>query len=448
MNRLYSKILALSAPTIFGLIIQAMYQVLNAYFVGFLGVSELATVNLTYPLTFVLIALGQSIGIGTAAITSRSIGRNDLAHAHAAASSGLMLGILAGGTYLGVMFWKFDLVARIMGTVPGTEACFYRYGRLILVAFLLVLANTIFGFIARSQGGTLFSMVTLIIAFALNALFDPIFIFWMDLGIRGAACATLLAQIPAVGAYIWYFSSNKSRIRIRPTLRAVNRHVCAAILSIGIPTFMAFVINVLAVVLVNRQAAAFGAEAVAGIGIALRLYTVSTLPVMGLANGVQSLIGACVVDTDPAKIKALLSALLKIGTGYGACASLLFLIFSRPLAALFSTEAAVTTILSGSLAIYMGFFAMVPVQLIAMIFEQSKGNARLAMYVSFARQGIYLIPLLLVLPGRFGINGIAASQLLSDLTAGLSCVMILWRQVFAATDATPTGPENSHRWDW
>ncbi|VVS94989.1 MATE family efflux transporter [Desulfoluna spongiiphila] len=435
MNRLYSKILTLSAPTIFGLIIQAMYQVLNAYFVGFLGVSELATVNLTYPLTFVLIALGQSIGIGTAAITSRSIGRNDLAHAHVATSSGLMLGILAGGAYLGVMFWKFDLVARIMGTVPGTEACFYRYGRLILVAFLLVLANTIFGFIARSQGGTLFSMVTLIIAFALNALLDPIFIFWLDLGIRGAACATLLAQIPAVGAYIWYFSSNKSRIH--PTIRAVNRRVSATILSIGIPTFMAFAINVLAVILVNRQAAVFGAEAVAGVGIALRLYTVSTLPVMGLANGVQSLIGACVVDTDPARIKDLLSALLKIGTGYGALASLLFLIFSRPLAALFSTEAAVTTILSGSLAIYMGFFAMVPVQLIAMIFEQSKGNVKLAMYVSFARQGIYLIPLLLVLPEHVGIKGIAASQLLSDLTAGLSCVLILWRQVFSATDATP-----------
>lgn len=448
MNRLYSKILALSAPTIFGLIIQAMYQVLNAYFVGFLGVSELATVNLTYPLTFVLIALGQSIGIGTAAITSRSIGRNDLAHADVAATNGLMLGFLAGGVYLGVIFWKFDLVARVMGTVPGTEACFYRYGRLILTAFLLVLANTIFGFIARSQGGTLFSMVTLIIAFALNALFDPIFIFWMDLGIRGAACATLLAQIPAVGAYIWYFSSKKSRIRIRPALRAVNRRIFATILSIGIPTFMAFVINVLAVVLVNRQAAVFGAEAVAGVGIALRLYTVSTLPVMGLANGAQSLIGACVVDTDPAKIKDLLSALIKIGTGYGTFASLLFLIFSRPIAALFSAEAAVTTILSGSLALYMGFFAMVPVQLIAMIFEQSKGNVRLAMYVSFARQGIYLIPLLLVLPGWLGINGIAASQLFSDLTAGLSCVLLLRRQVFAATDTTPTGPESSHRWGW
>jgi Na+-driven multidrug efflux pump len=97
MDNIYKTVFRLSTPTIIGLIIQAMYQILNAYFVGFLGVSQLATINLTSPLTFFLIALGQSIGIGTAGITSRSIGRKDFSYAGSAATNGLMLAITAGG---------------------------------------------------------------------------------------------------------------------------------------------------------------------------------------------------------------------------------------------------------------------------------------------------------------------------------------------------------------
>lgn len=430
MDNIYSKVFRLSTPTIVGLIIQALYQVLNAYFVGFLGVSQLATINLTYPLTFFLIALGQSIGIGTAGITSRSIGLDRFSYAGMTATNGLLLAIAAAGAYLVFIFFNFDSVARTMGVCGDTAVYFSQYGKPILAAFLFVVINTVFGFIARSEGGTFFSMVTLIIAFALNAIFDPIFIFWFDLGIKGAAYATLLAQILSVTAYIYYFFHKKSCIRIHFSMKTANMNVCLKILSIGIPTLTAFMINVLAIVLVNRRAAAFGKEAVAGIGIALRLYTVSALPVMGLVNGVQSLIGAYVVDRNPAGIQNLIKALLKIGAGYGGFVTAVFLLFSRPVATLFSHSPAVVTVLSQTVMIYTALFLMVPVQLISLIFEQSRGNVKLAMYVSFARQGIYLIPLLLVLPPLLGINGIAASQLISDFIAGSTCIYILWRELF------------------
>jgi Na+-driven multidrug efflux pump len=207
--------------------------------------------------------------------------------------------------------------------------------------------------------------------------------------------------------------------------------VCLKILSIGIPTLIAFMINVLAIVLVNRKAAFFGEDAVAGVGIALRFYTVAALPVMGLVNGVQSLIGTYVVDRNPARMQNLIKALLKISVSYGAFVTIAFLLFSQPVSALFSDSPQVVAIMSQTVMIYIAMFFMVPVQLITMIFEQSRGNIKMAMYVSFARQGIYLIPRLLVMPGVLGITGIAVSQRISDVISGSTCIYILWREVFS-----------------
>ncbi|MGY0569662.1 MATE family efflux transporter [Bradyrhizobium sp. RDM12] len=203
---LLSLILRLAIPSVVGLSIHALQQVVNAIFVGALGAQAIAAVSMTLPIVVLLAAAGQGIGVGTASFISRHLGARDYLEASRGASTALALTAPIGIIVTLALLPNLPAIFATLGATPTIMPVALDYAGTVLLGYTPMLLNTVSGFIVRAEGYTRLSMWAMMTAFILNAVLDPIFIFSLDLGVRGAALATLVSQIAAVGLYIAYFT--------------------------------------------------------------------------------------------------------------------------------------------------------------------------------------------------------------------------------------------------
>ncbi|MGY2932659.1 putative MATE family efflux protein [Bradyrhizobium sp. GM6.1] len=203
---LSSLILRLAIPSVVGLSIHALQQVVNAIFVGALGAQATAAVSMTLPMMVLLAAAAQGIGVGTASFISRHLGAREYLEASRGASTALALTAPIGIIVTVALLPSLPAIFAILGATPTIMPVALDYAGTLLFGNTLMLLNIVSGFIVRAEGDTRFSMWAMLTSFLLNAVLDPVFIFLFDLGVRGAALATLVSQIAAIGLYIAYFA--------------------------------------------------------------------------------------------------------------------------------------------------------------------------------------------------------------------------------------------------
>ena len=284
-------ILKLAVPSIVGVGVSAVYQVLNAFFVGMLGTHAMAAMALTFPLAMLVTAIGQCFGAGAASNIARSLGRNDHAGASICATTAAIGGTATAAILAGILLLVARPLLLFLGATTNTLPLGLAYTSWLLVGYVANAFNMVCGFVVRAEGNTRFSMKTQIVAFALNALLDPLLIFWLKLGIAGAGLVTLFAQAAALLMYLCYFLQRRGAVRLMLPRRASMPARTWAIVTIGTPSAISTVASTLTLLVMNKLAAPFGDNAVAGIGIAARLATVASLPVSGLCIGAQSVLG-------------------------------------------------------------------------------------------------------------------------------------------------------------
>ncbi|WFU80568.1 MATE family efflux transporter [Bradyrhizobium sp. CIAT3101] len=441
-QNLPSLLLRLAIPSVVGLSINALQQLLNAIFVGSLGAKAIAAVSMTMPLIVVLAAVGEGIGVGTASFISRLLGAGNELEASQGASTAIALAAPIGVIMTIALLVTLRDIFVVLGASPAILPIALDYATILLPGATLMLLNIVSGFIARAEGNTRFSMWTMLTAFILNALLDPIFIFLLGLGVRGAALATLISQIAAISLYIAYFAKRLGSVLVSISQVSLRVDRIRQLALIGAPATTTSILAALAGMFLYGAAARFGDDFIAAVGIAIRILTIGALPITGFCIGSQAVLGFGWGARDFARVVKVAKFMMSITVVLSVAYSAAVIVFARPLVRLFSDSDDVTEIAALSCIVFHLFFWLYGIQSFVTTMLQSQGKARLSALVSFARQGYLFIPAVLLFPLVSGFSGVLASQAIAELGAGMIALFVVLRQ-FA--ELRRGGPAHSAR---
>jgi putative MATE family efflux protein len=419
-------ILLLAWPTMVGLSINALHHTINAVFVGMIGVHAVAAISVVLPLLIVVGAVGEGLGVGAAATIGRLLGKGAEDEAGITASTVLALAVPIGLALTVSILLARQWILAVVGTPAETWPMAEAYLGVMAFGATLTLLQILADFIAIAEGNTRFSMWTLLGGFTLNIVLDPILIFVLDLGIAGAALATILSQIAVLTAYTLYFARRLGRLRVSVRLVQFRARVLRPVAAMGLATSLASAVAAAAFGIAYRQAGALGGDAaIAALGIALRLLTLGLLPLIGFALGAQPVLSfACGAD-DRARIFAAVRFTLVVTTAFGVLYGGTVILLAAPIARMFTADTAVQALAVDAIIVLHAVFPIIGPRLVVLVLLQAMGQARRAALISLAPQGYLLIPLLLVLPPWFGFGGIVASLAAAAALTSLLAVILL-----------------------
>jgi putative MATE family efflux protein len=280
--------------------------------------------------------------------------------------------------------------------------------------------------LARSEGAAKTSMIALSCGAILNIILDPLFIYGFDLGIKGAAIATVIAQVFTTVFLICYFRSPKSYLKISARRHTFSKTGLTEMLKIGIPTFVFQFLTCYAIGLTNVQASAFGDEAVASVGIITKLLSIGLYVVFGYTKGFQPFVGYNYGANNLKRVKEAIRFSLQITTIFCALIAATCILFSKTIIGWFSQSEAIIDIGARGLIASSVFFVTFGFQMIFITLFLALGKGKEGAILSLLRQGICLIPVLFILPGIIGLDGVLFAQGIADfLTAGITAVFAM-----------------------
>ncbi|HAT31182.1 MAG TPA: MATE family efflux transporter [Janthinobacterium sp.] len=416
----------LALPAVIGLSANAMHQLANAFFVSQLGTHAIAAISLCFPLLIVFGAIGEGAGVGVASCVARMLGAGDELRASRTASTVMLLLGVAGCVLAAVLLPLLPALLTAMGATADAMPASTAYATIFCYSAPLILLQMLCDFIAISEGNTRFSMWTLIGSFALNLMLDPILIFYCDMGVAGAAWATLISALAALLAYAVYFQRRIGKIHIAPRHVRIDWPGLWQLVAVGVPAALSTGLAALAFALVYRNAASFGENAVAAVAIGLRILTGGSLPLVGFCLGGQALLGFCWGAGQRARFVRATRLMLAISSAFAIAYSALVIVFAPWIVGWFSQDPAVRELAVSSCRAFHLCFGLFGFHMVAVVALQAAERSAKAAWLVLAPHGYLLLPLLFLLPPLYGLNGLLASMALAaGLSAALGATLLL-----------------------
>ena len=305
---------ALGLPIMVGMLINALYNLADAYFVGGLGQSPMGAISVAFPLGQTVVGLGLMFGNGAASCLSRLLGRGDTRTAGQAASTALYSGLLLGAGVILVGMVFLEPLLRLLGATETILPYALAYARIYLPSCFFNLFNVTMNNIVSSEGASRTAMWALLLGAGLNLILDPLFIYGLHWGVAGAAAATALSQMVSALVYLGYILRGKSAFTFRPSAFTPSPRMLGEILKIGVPTLSFQLLTSLSIALTNRAASSYGDPVIAGMGAVTRITSMGTLVVFGFLKGFQPVAGFSYGARNFARLRAAVSTALRWST--------------------------------------------------------------------------------------------------------------------------------------
>ncbi len=411
-------IFSMSIPMVMGMMIQLLYNLVDVYFIGKLNdQNQLAAANITTPLFMVMMALSGIIGTGASSYISRCMGKSNYEKASKVLSSGIAICFFVGilSTILGSIF-----STPIVNALGANEASFpfaMDYSIVLIFGASIIMCNFALGQLLRSEGSAIVSMIGMLIGTVANTILDPIFIFSLNMGIKGAAIATVLGNALGLIYYISFYLRDKSLIKFRFRNISFEKDIWREIFSIGTPSSISQLLMGIAVMLCSNLAVAYGNNTVAGIGVATKIMTIGTYIFMGFSVGCQPLLGYNFGAKSYERVQEIIKKGMLITSILGIALTIIFGIYSKQLISFFTP---LSDVISQGSFILRGLMWSLPVyaaQMIGSVSIQAMGKGKEALLISVSRQGLFYIPLLFILNSCFKLDGLVYAQPIADCLA-------------------------------
>ncbi|MDK2952278.1 MAG: hypothetical protein PWQ77_1943 [Kosmotogales bacterium] len=419
-------LLKMGIPTMIGMLSSALYNLIDAYFVGGLGTSEMGAVSVVFPLSLFFIGLALTFGSGAGSYISRLLGRDDHERANKTASTALLSSIFVGIIVIIAIMCFLDKILIALGATETMLPYARSYAIIFVPGVILNVVNVTMNNIANSEGRTKLSMIAMLIGTGLNTVLDPIFIYTFDLGIEGAAIATIIAQAVSVLFYLWYILFGKGYIRISLHNFSLDKTIFAEIFKVGIPTFIYQLLASLSISFMNSAASGYGDSAVAAIGIVTRIFSIGTYVVFGFMKGFQPIAGYNYGAKNYTRLRESIKLSLIWSTAFCLITAIIMIIFAKPIVSAFNKDnATVIEIGCKMLRANSVMFVFFGFQMTCTILFMALGKAKQGGILSFSRQGLFFFPTILVLPRIIGLGGIIYTQAVADIfTVIVSAIFI------------------------
>lgn len=427
-------LLKFSVPAIIGMIVNALYNIVDRIFIGQIpgGIGELALsgVTVTFPISTVIMAFGMLVGIGSAALISIRLGQQKKDEADKILGNALMLVIIILVTLAVVTFPFLDKILVAFGASENILPYAKEYIGIIIAGG--VIQNIGFGLNAaiRSEGNPKIAMYTMLLGAITNTVLDPIFIFVFNMGVAGAAIATVIAQLASTIWVVYHFTRGKSILKLKKENFKLDKEIVKGIFAIGMSPFFMQLAASLVGVISNKALLTHGGDfAIGAMGVISSVAMMCLMPVFGINQGSQPIIGYNYGAKNYKRVKkawmlAVIAAVAVTTTGF-----LVVELAAPSIIKIFNSNADLVAIGTHGIRIYLSMLPVIGFQVISTNYFQAIGKAKISMFLSLVRQVIVLIPLLLILPPIFGLNGVWISGPTSDAVASVITVFFVMREL-------------------
>ena len=411
-----------SIPAVTGMVVGALYNVVDSIFVG-RGVGELAltAVTISFPIMTILMAVGMLVGIGAATVVSISLGQKNKPQAEQTLGNALTMMLTFVLSTTGLILWQLDwLLVVCLGVTP--EVLPYARDFLAIILLGSVFLHVGFGLnnVIRAQGDPKTALATQVISAVINAVLNYVFIFRLGMGIKGSALATVIAQAVAAVWVMTYFIRGTGVLRLRREHLLLRRGIVKEIVKIGIAPFLMQVGASMVMVVLNLRIMAFGGiTAVAAFGIVNRVLMLVAMPVMGISQGAQPIIG---YNYGARRYDRVLEALKKALLSSTAVCLAGFIgveLFAEQIVRLFNDEPNLIDIGTFGLRVFLVMLPIIGFQIVGANYFQAIGKAYYSILFNVLRQVLVLIPMVFVLSHYFGLMGVWAAGPVSDFASAV-----------------------------
>lgn len=278
-------LMSLGVPIMIGMLINALYNLADAYFVGGLGESPMGAISIVFPLGQVVVGLGLMFGNGAASYLSRLLGRGDRESANKAASTALYSSVIIGAVIIILATVFIQPILTLLGATDTIMPYALTYARIYVISCIFNVFNVTMNNVAASEGAAKTTMCALLSGAILNIGLDPVFIYVLGMGVAGAAIATAISQFVSTLVYLTYVLRKKSAFTFSFKDFKPSKQIYKEILKIGVPTLMFQLFTSLSITLINRAANGYGDAVIAGMGAVTRITSMGTLVVFGFLKG-------------------------------------------------------------------------------------------------------------------------------------------------------------------
>lgn len=410
------SLILLGIPIMIGMLINAFYNIVDAYFVGKLGESAMAAISIVFPIGQVVVGLGLMFGNGAASYLSRLLGKDDKKTANQVASVAIYSSVFIGLIFIIITLVFMKYILKYLGATSTIIPYALPYARIYILSCVFNIFNVTMNNIVASEGSSKTAMLALLLGAIANIFLDPIFIYYFKFGVIGAAVATAISQFISTLVYIIYILKKESYFSFSIRNFHPTKEIFFEIFKIGIPTLTFQFLTSLSIALININAANYGDTVIAAMGVVTRIISMCTLVVFGFLKGFQPIAGFSYGAKNFDRLNKSIKISILWSTTFCIVTGLITIIFSKQIVSQFANgnnlmiSLGQKSLIANSLSFFLFGFYTVYSSLFLALGKGSKG-----FILGACRQGICFVPVILILPTLLGIDGILYVQPIADI---------------------------------
>ena len=418
-------ILTMAIPTIISMLVTSIYNMVDTYFVGRINTQCTAAVGISFSVMAIIQAIGFFFGHGSGNYISRKLGAKQHDDAARMAATGFFYSFSFGLVLAIVSHLFLNDLAVCLGSTPTILPYTKTYLGIILLGAPFMTASFTMNNQMRFQGNALFAMVGIVAGALLNVFLAPLFIFVFNMGIAGAATATLISQICSF-CILFAMTRRGQNIHIKPRNFSFSRQFMKEIIAGGTPSLSRQGLGSLATIMLNVAAGAFGDAAIAGMSIVGRCCYFVYSAIIGLGQGFQPLCGFCYGARLYDRVKEGFMYCVKLGTAFLTAVAAIGFAFAEQIVEEFRRDADVIAVGTPALRWQLVTFPLIATVIISNMLLQTIRKPIRANILAAARSGLFFIPLVMLLPHLFGLFGLEICQAVADVCSFTLTVPIAW----------------------
>ena len=412
-------------PAMAAMLMVLVYNLADTFFIGQThDALQVAAVSLATPVFLIFMALGTVFGMGGTSVISRALGEGRKDYAKKVCSF-CMWGCVIVGVVMAALFLIFmEPILSLIGASSDTWDLAKTYLMIVVCSGPFVLISNCYANVIRTEGESGRACMGQLLGNLLNVVLDPVMILGFGWNIAGAAIATVIGNVFGAGYYISYFLRGKSSLSVRLKDFTLREKVCSSVLAIGVPAALGSMLMSVSQIIINSQMAEYGDMAIAGMGVAMKVVTITGMVCIGLGQGVQPLLGYCVGAKLWKRFKDVFKFSFIFSFILGVVLTVICYLFTNQIVSAFLADVTAfdyavqfAKILLTTSPIFGVFYVLTNAL-------QAMGAATASLVINLSRQGIIFIPVLFILKAVLGLTGLVWAQPVADILSILLAAVL------------------------
>jgi putative MATE family efflux protein len=419
-----------SVPAIIGMLVMASYNIVDRIFVGRgVGTTAISAIAITFPINIIIMGFAQLVGMGSTALVSIKLGEKKKEEAERIIENGLLMALCISVSLSILISLTLDPLVALLGGTGEAHTFAKQFLSIMVLGIPLQFVSFALNGVIRAQGSPRIALVTILISGILNIILNPICIMVLHLGIRGSAIATVISQFVGACWVMIYFTGRWSYLKLKRI--SFDWHVISRISMIGFSPLIMQVAGSLIIFVFNQTLYTYGGNlAIAAMGIGMSLMMVVMMPIYGLNQGIQPIIGFNYGAKHIDRVMETLRKGIFLATTVCVAGFLAVMLFSADIVALFNAEDKQFIALGGrALKIAVLMLPLNGFQVVSWAYFQAVGKPKQAMILTTTKQILFVIPLVVILPRFFGLDGVWIALPIADFLAACLATILLFVEV-------------------